>query len=43
MTKQFGGNNYPIFMIAAAVVRQPKKKHSAQNEHIDFTLMLYRK
>ena len=23
MTKQIGGNNYAIFMIAAAVVRQP--------------------
>jgi hypothetical protein len=23
MTKQFGGNNYAFFMIAAAVVRQP--------------------
>ena len=23
MTKQFDGNNYAIFMIAAAVVRQP--------------------
>ena len=38
MTKQFGGNNYSIFMIAATVVRQPYKPAIGHNSHMAATL-----